>query len=60
VTAQALTATLMGCGEGIHVFSQPRALPAASREQVIAGTRALDMDVARAELAGSQPASVAP
>jgi len=59
VTAKALTATLTGCREGIHVFSQPRALPAASREQVSAGTRVLDMDDPRAELAESQPASVA-
>ncbi len=59
MTAQALTATPMGFREGIHVFSQPRALPAASREQVIAGIRALDMDNVRAELAESQPASAA-
>jgi len=45
--------------EGIHVFSQPRALPAASREHVIAGVRALYMDDVRPELAASQPASAA-
>ena len=36
--------TLMGFRDGILVFSQPGALPAAGLEQVIAGIRALDMD----------------
>lgn len=45
--------TLMGFREGIHVFSQPRARPAASREQVLAGIRALDIDDVRATLAES-------
>ena len=43
--------TLMGFREGILVFSQPGALPAASLEQVIAGIRALDMDDVRAKVA---------
>ncbi len=35
--------TLMAFREGILVFSQPGALPAAALEQVIAGVRGLDM-----------------
>ena len=49
--------TLMAFRDGILVFSQPGALPAAGLEQVIAGVRALDMDAIRAELAQqNQPA----
>ena len=49
--------TLMVFRDGILVFSQPGALPAAALEQVIAGVRALDMDDIRAQLAAqSQPA----
>jgi thioredoxin 1 len=43
--------TLMAFREGILVFSQPGALPAAALEQVVAGVRALDMDEVRAEIA---------
>ena len=43
--------TLMGFREGILVFSQPGALPAASLEEVIAGIRALDMEDIRAKIA---------
>ena len=43
--------TLMGFREGILVFSQPGALPAASLEEVIAGIRGLDMDDIRAKIA---------
>src|SRR5664279_4955846 len=46
--------TLMAFREGILVFSQPGALPAAALEQVIAGIRALDMDGLRAQTAESQ------
>lgn len=42
--------TLMAFRDGVLVFSQPGALPAAALEQVIAGVRALDMDEVRAEL----------
>jgi thioredoxin 1 len=49
--------TLMAFREGILVFSQPGALPAASLEQVIAGIRGLNMDDLRAEAADSQAAS---
>jgi thioredoxin 1 len=49
--------TLMAFRDGILVFSQPGALPAAGLEQVIAGVRTLDMDDVRAQLgAQSQPA----
>jgi thioredoxin 1 len=48
--------TLMAFREGVLVFSQPGALPAASLEQVIAGVRELDMDDLRAEAAQSQSA----
>jgi thioredoxin 1 len=43
--------TLMGFRDGILVFSQPGALPAASLEEVIAGIRALDMDDVRGKIA---------
>ena len=48
--------TLMAFREGILVFSQPGALPAASLEQVIAGVRELDMDDLRAQTAESPAA----
>ena len=48
--------TLMAFRDGILVFSQPGALPAASLEQVIAGVRELDMDDIRAQTAESQTA----
>jgi thioredoxin 1 len=43
--------TLMAFRDGILVFSQPGALPAAGLEQVIAAVRGLDMDAVRTELA---------
>ena len=46
--------TLMAFREGILVFSQPGALPAASLEQVIAAIRVLDMDDLRAQSAESR------
>lgn len=51
--------TLMGFREGILVFSQPGALPAASLEEVIAGIRALDMDDVRGKIAerSTEPAT---
>jgi thioredoxin 1 len=49
--------TLMAFREGILVFSQPGALPAASLDQVIADIRGLDMDDLRAQAAQSQTAS---
>jgi thioredoxin 1 len=43
--------TLMAFRDGILVFSQPGALPAAALEQVIQAVRDLDMDDVRARLA---------
>jgi len=43
--------TLMAFREGMLVFSQPGALPAASLEEVIAAIRELDMDDLRAQTA---------
>jgi thioredoxin 1 len=48
--------TLMAFREGILVFSQPGALPAASLEKVISGVRELDMNDLRAQTAQSQAA----
>jgi thioredoxin 1 len=47
--------TLMAFRDGILVFSQPGALPAASLEQVIQAVRDLDMDDVRSKLARQQP-----
>jgi len=49
--------TLMAFREGIPVFSQPGALPAASLEQVITALRELDMVDVRAKVAQSQGAA---
>ena len=46
--------TLMAFREGVLVFAQPGALPAASLEEVIAGVRGLDMDDLRAQTAESR------
>ena len=46
--------TLMAFRDGILVFSQPGALPAAALEQVIEGVRALDMDDIRARMKTQQ------
>ncbi len=43
--------TLMAFRDGILVFSQPGALPAAALEQVIQAVRELDMDDIRDRLA---------
>lgn len=43
--------TLMAFRDGIGVFSQPGALPAAALEQVVDAVRALDMDEVRASIA---------
>jgi thioredoxin 1 len=49
--------TLMVFRDGILVFSQPGALPAASLEQVIQAVSDLDMDDIRAKLAAQEGAS---
>lgn len=46
--------TLMAFKEGVLVFSQPGALPAAGLEQVIGAVRDLDMEQVRAEMAKSE------
>ena len=49
--------TLMAFRDGVLVFSQPGALPAASLEQVIAAVKALDMDDVHAKIAEQSPQS---
>ena len=51
--------TLMAFRDGILVFRQPGALPAAALEQVITAVRELNMDEVRAELAKQQASSQA-
>jgi len=46
--------TLMAFCDGILVFSQPGALPAAALEKLIQAVRNLDMDEVRADLAQQQ------
>jgi thioredoxin 1 len=46
--------TLMAFRDGILVFRQPGALPAAALEQVIQAVQDLDMDEVRAEVARQQ------
>lgn len=48
--------TLMAFRDGVLVFAQPGALPAAALEQVIQAVRDLDMDEVRAKISG-EPAS---
>ncbi|HTR92309.1 MAG TPA: thioredoxin [Trebonia sp.] len=49
--------TLMAFRDGILVFSQPGALPAAALEQVIKAVRDLDMDGVRSEIALQEQAA---
>jgi thioredoxin 1 len=49
--------TLMAFRDGILVFSQPGALPAASLEKVIAAVQDLDMDEVRGKIATREGAS---
>jgi len=46
--------TLMAFRDGILVFSQPGALPAASLAQLIGAVRDLDMDAVRSQVAGDE------
>ena len=48
--------TLMAFRDGILVFAQPGAVPAAALEQLIQAVRDLDMDDVRRQLAERQPA----
>ena len=52
--------TLMAFRDGILVFRQPGALPAAALEQVIKAVQDLDMDEVRAEVERQQTGSPAP
>jgi len=52
--------TLMAFREGILVFAQPGALPAAALEQVIAGVRGLDMDEVHRQVAAENSATADP
>jgi thioredoxin 1 len=49
--------TLMAFRDGILVFSQPGALPAAALEQVIKAVRDLDMDDVRSQILAKQNAT---
>ncbi|HEY1619964.1 MAG TPA: thioredoxin domain-containing protein [Streptosporangiaceae bacterium] len=49
--------TLMAFRDGILVFSQPGALPAASLEKVIQAVRELDMDEVRGKITAQEGAS---
>ena len=51
--------TIMAFRDGILIFAQPGALPAAAFEDIIGKVRALDMDQVRAQLAAQreEPAS---
>jgi thioredoxin 1 len=51
--------TLMGFREGVLVYNQPGALPAASLERVIADIRGLDMEEVHAKVAASLAAAAA-
>ena len=51
--------TLMAFRDGILVFSQPGALPAAALERLIQAVRDLDMDEIRGKLAEQQEAGAA-
>lgn len=51
--------TLMAFRDGILVFSQPGALPAASLEQVIQAVKGLDMDDVRRQVAEAEAAEAA-
>ncbi len=48
--------TIMAFRDGIGVFSQAGALPAAALDEVLAQVRALDMDAIRAEIAAQETA----
>jgi thioredoxin 1 len=51
--------TLMAFRDGILVFSQPGALPAAGLEQVITAVKDLDMDDVRRQVAEAEAAEQA-
>ena len=49
--------TLMAFREGILVYAQPGALPAAALDQLIGAVRGLDMEQVRAQLEAEQSAT---
>ncbi len=51
--------TLMAFRDGILVFSQPGALPAAGLEQIITSVKALDMEDVRRQVAEAEAAEAA-
>lgn len=50
--------TLMAFREGVLLYSEPGALPAAGLEEIIAAIKALDMDDVRREIARHQNGTV--
>lgn len=46
--------TLMAFRDGVLVFNQPGALPAAQLDELIGAVRGLDMDQVRAEIAAAE------
>lgn len=50
--------TLMAFRDGILVFAQPGALPAAALKNLIDGVKALNMDEIRSEIAAEQASAV--
>ncbi len=52
--------TLMAFRDGVLVFSQPGALPAAGLEQIIQGVRDLDMDEVKRQVAAQEAAEATP
>ena len=51
--------TLMAIRDGVVVFSQPGALPAAALEQVISAVRDLDMEEVHAKVAAQKDSAAA-
>ena len=50
--------TLMAFRDGVLLYSEPGALPAAALEQIIGAIKAIDMDAVRREIAEHQDGSV--
>lgn len=51
--------TIMAFREGVLVFAQPGALPAAALEDLVGQIKALDMDEVRKQIAEQNPGAVA-
>ena len=50
--------TIMAFREGVLVFSQPGALPAATLEELLSGVKAIDMDDVRAQIAQAEQGEI--